>query len=102
MKQQSPTFQFWDTVLRLEKLILIFVRSHHENNFDLYIEVLEALVGFFFILDHYNYARWIPIHINHYQLLFKQNFKNIGLFQKPKEGFHVCRLTSHMSKRTPK
>ena len=63
MIKLSPTFQFWDTVLRLELLILMFVRAHREKDFNLYIETLENLMGFFFALDHYNYACWLPIHI---------------------------------------
>ena len=42
---------------------LIFIRSHREGNFHLYVESLKALVPWFFALDHHNYARWIPIHI---------------------------------------
>ena len=41
MIEQSPTFQFWDTILRIELLVLIFVRAHRECNFNLYIESLE-------------------------------------------------------------
>ena len=50
-------------VLRLEILIFIFIRSHREGNFPLYVETLEALVPWFFALDHTNYARWVPVHI---------------------------------------
>lgn len=78
MAAQSPTFKFWDTIVNLEKLILIFVRAHREGNFDLYVETLEELVGFFFALDHYNYARWIPIHIRDMKSLpvaFQEEFK---------------------------
>ena len=63
MVQKSPTFQYWDTVLNMELLGLIFIRSHREGNFPLYVESLKALVPWFFSLDHHNYARWIPIHI---------------------------------------
>ena len=30
---KSPTFHFWDTILRMEILGLIFVRAHREKNF---------------------------------------------------------------------
>ena len=63
MAAQSPTFQFWDTIMNLEKLILVFVRAHRERNFELYVETLEELVGFLFALDHFNYACLLPIHI---------------------------------------
>ena len=59
----SPTFAYWDMVMHLELLVLIFVRSHRERNFALYIEALDALVRRFFVLDHHTYARWVPVHI---------------------------------------
>ena len=62
-REKSSTFHFWDMVLRLEILIFIFIRSHREGNFPLYVETLEALVPWFFALDHTNYARWVPVHI---------------------------------------
>ena len=63
MQKRSPTFMYWDFILRYETLILIFVRAHREKNFALYVEVLEELVPLFFALDHVNYARRLPVHI---------------------------------------
>ena len=61
--EKSPTFHFWEMIRRLEVLILIFIRSLREGNFQLYVETLEALVPWFHSLDHTNYARWLPVHI---------------------------------------
>ena len=63
MQKRSPTFMYWDLILRYETLILIFVRAHREKNFALYVEILEKLTPLFFALDHVNYARWMPVHI---------------------------------------
>ena len=63
MLKNSPTFMFWDLILRFETLILIFVRAHHEIYFPLYIGVIEELMPRFFALDHVNYSRWMPVHI---------------------------------------
>ena len=63
MKERSPTFMLWELIMRYETLILIFVRAHRENNFSLYIVVLEELTALFFALDHVNYSRWMPVHI---------------------------------------
>ena len=63
MAKKSPTFMYWDLVLEFEILALIFVRAHRSNDFNLFVESLEALVPWFFALDHINYSRWIPIHI---------------------------------------
>ena len=58
MCQKSPTFMFWDFIVRYESLILIFVRAHREKNFSLYVEVLEKLTPLFFALDCVNFSRW--------------------------------------------
>ena len=62
MIERCPTFQFWDLILRLERLILVFVKAEREANFQLYVEVLEVLAPWFFALDHINYSRWLPVH----------------------------------------
>ncbi len=87
MIKQSPTFQFWDTVLRLELFILVLVRAHREKHFNLYIEALESLTGFFFALDHYNYARWIPIHIRDMKSLPTADFKQHWVVSKTTNRF---------------
>ena len=57
-------FLYWDTVFNLELAGLIFVRAHHEKNFPLYLDSLKKIVPWFFALDHYHYARWVPVHIH--------------------------------------
>ena len=63
MVEKKTTFQFWNSVLRMEIIGLIFIRAHCEANFLLYVESLRSLVPWFFALDHHNYARWVPVHI---------------------------------------
>lgn len=58
-----PQFQYWLTVLNMELLLLIFVRSLREGNFQLYLSSLSAIAPWFFVLDHTHYARWLPVHI---------------------------------------
>ena len=63
MCKRSSTFLFWDTILRYETLVLMFIRAYRETLFCLYVEVLEEHVHLFFSLHHINYARWVPIHL---------------------------------------
>ena len=63
MCKGSPTFMYWDFILRYETLVLIFVQVHREKNFQLYLQVLEKLMPLFFALDNVNHARWMPVHI---------------------------------------
>ena len=60
---RSPTFLFWDLILKYETLVLLVVRAHRQRNFTLYVEALEELIPLFFALDHVNYARWAPIYL---------------------------------------
>ncbi len=62
MLKRSPTFMFWDLIMRYETLILIFIRAHRERNFSLYVKVLEKRTPLFFALDHVNYSWWMPVH----------------------------------------
>ncbi len=85
MKNSSPTFQFWEIVLEFEIIALIFIRVHCSNDFNLFVESLEALVPWFFALDHPNYARWIPIHIRDMKSLpeaVKEDFRKFWVLSK--------------------
>jgi len=48
MIKRSPTFQFWDTILQLELLRILFVQAHREANFRLYVDTMTALAPWFF------------------------------------------------------
>ncbi len=62
-KQEVPQFNFWYTAFQLEVLVLTFVKSLRTGNFALYVDSLTKLAPWFFILDHTNYARWVPVHV---------------------------------------
>ena len=58
-----PHFKYWLTVYDMELLLLRFVRSIRIGNFDLYLRSLDEIADWAYILDHYNYARWLPVHV---------------------------------------
>jgi len=58
-----PQFHFWYLTFQLELLLLVFVRSLPEANFELYIDAVSKIIPWFFGLDHTNSARWLPIHL---------------------------------------
>ena len=90
MVKESPTFQYWDTILFIEISVLIFVRAHREKNFPLYVEALESIMGYFFAFDHYNYSRWVSVHIRDMCLLpssIKQQFKKHLVVSKTQHRF---------------
>ena len=96
MINKSPTFQYWDTIPKMEILGLIFVIAHREQNFPLYVERLKALVPWFFALDHQNYARWIPFHIRDMESLptsIHKEFEERGHWVVPKTSNRFSSIT---------
>lgn len=90
MLKKSPTFQYWDMVLKTEILILIFIRSHREKDFLLYVQCLEALMFLFFALDHYNYSRWASVHLRDMKALppaVKEDFQKHWVVAKSSRRF---------------
>lgn len=88
--EKSPTFKFWDMILNLEIRILIFIKAHRERNFQLFVEILEVLAPWFFVLDHINYARWLPVYINDMKSLpdrIKDDMLKFWVIQKTEKRF---------------
>ena len=44
-------------------MLLVYVRSLREGNFDLYAQSLAHIVPWMFALDHTHYSRWLSVHI---------------------------------------
>ena len=61
--QQSVQFDYWLKTLSLEIIMLLFIRSIREGNFQLYMESLTAIVPWMFALDHTHYSQWLSVHI---------------------------------------
>ena len=53
---KHPMFVFWNLILRIELILLEFVKSIRKSNFKRYAEVLKNFALWMFILDHYNYT----------------------------------------------
>ena len=49
--------------MELQREILVFVHSIREGNFHLYVQSLRKLRKWFFVLDHFNYARWLTVRV---------------------------------------
>ena len=61
---ESPMFNYWKIIFDFQVLILMFIRSERERNFPLYIQILKSVMKYIFALNHYNYARWLSIHVD--------------------------------------
>ena len=62
-KKNNQMCYYWGMILNLEIDILLFIRAIRESNFHLYVLCLKSVVKWFFALDHYNYARWLSVHL---------------------------------------
>ena len=47
----------------MEMLLLRFVRSIRTGDLFLYEKSCDEIADWAFIIDHYNYARWLPVHV---------------------------------------
>ncbi len=60
---QHPMFKYWSITLKMELILLQFVKAIRSADFDLYVNTLQLIAPWMFSLDHYNYARWLSVHI---------------------------------------
>ena len=60
--EDNPTFYYWLQVLNLEILLLMFVKSVRQSDYQLYKDCLRHMLPWFFLFDRQNYARWLTVH----------------------------------------
>ena len=87
---ECPQFQYWSITLQFEVTILTFVKSLRERNFRLYIDALTTLMPWFFVLNHSNYASWLPVHIRD-MISLKESPP--GIFEEFLQGNFVVKKT---------
>ena len=86
--QQSLMFSYWFKTLSLEILLLLYVRSIQEGNFQLYIESLAKISPWMFALDHIHYSRWLPVHIRDMMALSEKHPDIVAEFHTGKFVIH--------------
>ena len=89
--KRHPQFRYWLIIMLLEVILLSFVRSLRQGNFELYIESLKKLAPWMFALDHINYTRWLPIHLRDMSLLKHKYPEMCAAFQ---DGGFVIQLSN--------
>ena len=87
-----PQFHFWCIILQLELVVMIYVRSIREANFQLYIDALTKIVPWFFALGHTHYARWIPVHLR--DMITLQD-RHPDVYNQFLKGNFVVKKTTH-------
>ena len=86
MERESPTFQFWSIILKMELVLFAFLRSVRSGNFQLYLDSMKKMIPWFFALNHFHYARWLSVYISDMTILETTNsgvyeaFNEFGCF----------------------
>jgi len=92
-QKNQPMFMFWFTVLKLQLTVLVFIKSIRTGDFHLYIHSLTKIVHWCFALDHYNYSRWISVHLRDMVSLSQMHPHIYTEFIK---GHFTVKKTSHV------
>ena len=94
---ESSTALYWFTVIDLQAILFMFVRSVRESNFKLCFETLNHMLPWFFSLDHTNYARWLTVYIEDIRVIEKNSSPLYTEFCDGKFTVNkTCRLFSSM------
>ena len=86
MERESPTFQFWSIILKMELVLFAFLRSIRSGNFQHYLDSMKKMIPWFLALDHFHYVRWLSVHISDMTMLETTNsgvyeaFNEFGCF----------------------
>ena len=88
----SVHFDYWLKTLSLELLLLRYIRSLREGNFQLYVESLTQIMPWVFALDHTHYSRWLSVHIRDMMTLAE---KHPHVLPEFKSGHFVVHKTSN-------
>ena len=105
---QSEMSFYWNIILHVELSILVSIRSIREGNFTLYKQSLWSLMKWYFALDHYNYERWVTVHLFDLMCLeftcpdIYNEFRDTLHFRKRGQFFQTWCLTNYTSKTTRK
>ena len=88
---ESVHFDYWLKTLSLEILMLLYIRSLLESNFQLYVETLAELLPLMFALDHTHYSRWLSVHVRDMMVLSQ---KHPAILEEFSAGKFVVHKTS--------
>ena len=75
ISNKSVTAKYWFTVIELQVLLFMFIRSLRESNFDMFIRCFEEMLPWLAVLDHRNYLMWGSVFLNDMKNLSAQVFE---------------------------
>ena len=89
---QSASVSYWFTVIDLEVLLFMLIRSLREGDFPLFITSLENIVQWMFSLNHIHYARWLPVFLED---LKKMNNESNPVLEQFNKWYFSVNKTDH-------
>ena len=87
-----PHFKYWQMVYDMEMLLLRFVPSIRTGDLFLNEKSLDEIADWAFILDHYNYAHWLPVHVCD---MMNAQVKHPALYIQFADGFFTIAKTQN-------
>ena len=63
LSSKSSTAAFWFTLLELETVLVMHIRTIREGSFKLVVSCLRDISPWIFALDHIHYVRWLTVHV---------------------------------------
>ena len=95
----NEMFSYWELIFDFQVLILQFIRAQRKRNFLLYVHALQSCMKYIFSLNHYNYARWLSVHVNDLmrppitnRRLYEEFLAGNFVFQKSNNSFSAMAL----------
>lgn len=94
----GKTAQYYLQYTELINIFLRFSRSIRCSNFELYLDSIFEMCGYFFAFNQPNYAKWAAMYLNN---LIKLKVENSTLLQEFREGAFGIRRTKSCLGRSP-
>ena len=92
-EDNGPLKVFWNSYLEMVEVLMNFVRAIRGGNWDLHLECIKEMLPWFFVYDHTNYARYLPVYLAQMMFLPETHPEAHALLLNG--DFGVQRATSH-------
>ena len=90
LKTTSINAEYWFTVIELESLLFMFIKSLRLGDFSLFLYCLKKILPWFFALDHIQYSRWMPVFVQDLLTIMPKHEKTMNSFLK---GYFTVKKT---------
>ncbi|CAC5425161.1 unnamed protein product [Mytilus coruscus] len=60
--QPSPTFKYWDMILRAVEIMIQNVRAERQGSLDMHLTLIASVIPYMFIANRVS-SRWLPVYI---------------------------------------